>query len=564
MPPKLTLVGMPDEPKKPVSTGVSSIVVPLPPRDTRSPREVAKAAPSGLARVRPLTLTAASKRIDTSKDKNPMGHRATTSASWQQEAWAIYDQVGELRYASNLYANGLSRIRMELSRKGENGENPILLCNLKPGELSDMDKIVQQVMADFTEDQSLGEMQRLWGLNKFITGEAMLVGVPYRGRKGRRRKLLDYTWKVYSKEDIQQRNGVISLCGEDFDEADLLLIRIWQPHPRRSKEADSPVRATLPILRELIGLTMHVSALIDSRLAGAGILLLPTSATVLGGTAPEDDEEEDPTVAALIESMITPIKDRDSAASVVPLILTAPDESVDAIRHITFASPLDGAAKDLRDEAIRRLALGLDMPPEQLLGLGSSSHWNAWAVQEDTVKLHLIPGVDLFGAAILTEFLYPVLLELGLDEDEVYKYSFEPVADDLIARPNNFDEALEMYKLDVITKAALLQAGGHDITDLPEQEEDFDRAVTVALKAISINPSLFSDPGLPNLVAQLRAVFDGKDSTNVDPSVMPQNQQEQAPSEAGGTGPKETNTTDPDRPNEKRPPKSSPSGPNKA
>ena len=556
--PKLTLVGFPDEEPRPrIGDGASSIRIPLPPRDNRPPHEVAQIVHS-LRKTG--ALTAASKRIDTKNASPYATHRQSTASSWQMEAWQIYDQVGELRFAANLYANGLNRIRLELSRTAKNGQAPIRLCDLKEEELTETDRLVQQIMADFTEEQPLTEMQRLWGLNKFVVGEAILVGIPARGRRSRR-KLLDYSWKLYSKEDVQHKpGGLICICGEDYDKDSVLLIRIWQSHPRRSFEADSPVRATLPILRELIGLTMHVSALIDSRLAGAGILLLPTSATVLGGTAPEDDQEEDPTVAALIESMITPIKDRDSAASVVPLILTAPDESVDAIRHITFASPLDAAAKDLRDEAIRRLALGLDMPPETLLGLGTSSHWNAWAVQEDTVKLHLIPGVKLLAAAILKEFLYPVLLELGLSEDETYLYGFEAVADDLVARPNHFDEALELFKVDAITMPALLTAGGFDITDMPEQQESFDRAVSVALKAVAINPSLFQDPGLPNLVSQLRAVFDGKDASNAPPEATPPRGQQ----DALEPGNKESNTPDPDRPNQPGPPKSSPSGPDRA
>lgn len=558
--PKLTLVGFPDEePRRPSTDGAASIRIPLPPTDNRPPHEVAKPAETGMRYVRPLALTAASKRIEPKKDGPGLSHRVIQQISWQQEAWAIYDQVGELRYASNLYANGLSRIRLELTRSAANSKSPLRLTDLKEGELNEVDKIVQQVMADFTDEMPLVEMQRLWGLNKFIVGEALLVGVPQRGRRARR-KLLDYTWKLYSKEDVQHHVGVIKICGVEYDESSVLIIRVWQPHPRRWYEADSPVRATLPILRELIGLTMHVSALIDSRLAGAGILLLPTSATVLGGTAPEDDQEEDPTVSALIESMVTPIKDRDSAASVVPLILTAPDESVDAIRHITFASPLDASSKDLRDEAIRRLALGMDMPPEQLIGLGTSSHWNAWAVQEDTVKLHLIPGVKILADAICKELLWPALLELGFDEDVVYSYSFEPVADDLISRPNHFDEALELFKVDAITMNALVAAGGFDITDMPEKQETFDRAVSVALKAVAINPSLFSDPGLPNLVSQLRAVFDGKDASNAPPEATPQSQQ----AKEIEPGPKESNTPDPDRPNEKRPPKSSPSGPDKS
>jgi hypothetical protein len=258
--------------------------------------------------------------------------------------------------------------------------------------------------------------------------------------------------------------------------------------------------------------------------------------------------------------MVTTIKDRDSAASIVPLVMTAPDESVDAIRHITFASPLESAAKELRDEAIRRLALGMDMPPETLLGLGTSSHWNAWAVQEDTVRLHLVPGAKLLADAIVKEFLHPVLLEAGVPEDEVAKYNFEIVTDNLIARPNHFDEALELFKVDALTMEALVGAAGFDVSDMPEQRSDFDRAVHTALKAVAINPSLFGDPGLPNLVAQLREVFAGKDSRTVDPAVMPpraQNEQEIG-------GPNESNTADADRPNQPGPPKSSPAGPDKA
>lgn len=554
----LTLVGMPDEEPKRKPVSPASVRIPIPPADHRSPHIVAVDPAEGS--MRRGSLTAASKKIEPKKSQ-PFGHRATTQVSWQQEAWAIYDQVGELRFAANLYANGLSRLILDPCRKAANGQPPVRLSTLDPAKLTATDKLVQQVLSDFTSEMSLTEMQRLWGLNKFVVGEAILVGLPARGRRSRR-KLLDYEWKLYSKEDVQHKpGGLLLICGEEHDESNVLLIRIWQPHPRRHNEADSPVRATLPILRELIGLTMHVSALIDSRLAGAGILLLPTSATVLGGTAPEDDTEEDPTVAALIESMVTPIKDRDSAASVVPLVLTAPDESVDAIRHITFASPLDAAAKDLRDEAIRRLALGLDMPPETLLGMGTSSHWNAWAVQEDTVRLHLVPGVKILADAIIKEFLHPVLLEAGVSEDEVEKYNFEIVTDNLIARPNHFDEALELFKVDAITMEALIGAAGFDISDMPEQQQDFDRAIYVALKAVAINPSLFQDPGLPNLVGQLREVYAGKDSRDADPMVMPPRAETVEDTEPG---PNESNTPDADRPNQPGPPKSSPAGPDKA
>ena len=57
--------------------------------------------------------------------------------------------------------------------------------------------------------------------------------------------------------------------------------------------------------------------------------------------------------------MLTPLQNRNSAASIVPLIAKVPGEWVDKVRHITFDSPLDPMAKDMREEAIRRIGLGM-------------------------------------------------------------------------------------------------------------------------------------------------------------------------------------------------------------
>lgn len=493
--------------------GATSIVVPLPRVDNRHPYLAAET-------VKPPTrksLTAASQKIDLSK--NAYSYRRFQTANWQQEGWSLMDQVGELHYAANLYANGLSRMRLELTRTLPDGDT-IRLKDLRPEDLTETDKLARQIMKDFTTDQSIMEMQRIWGLNKFIAGEVLFVGVPRKG-KARSRKLLDFSWKVYSREEVREENGLVTICGETYREDEVLIFRAWQPHPRFSHQPDSPVRSCLPILRELVGLTMYVSALIDSRLAGAGVLILPTSATVLGATAPEDDQEEDPTVAALIEAMVTPLKDRDSAASIVPLVLTVPDESSDLIRHLSFATVLEGAAKELRDEAVRRLALGLDMPPEQLLGLEGASHWTAWLLSEDTVRFQFVPGMQPFADAVVKEFLHPILEEFDVSAEDAELYGFQIEGDDLISRPNKFDEALELYRLDAITLSAVLKAGGFALTDAPVPKEDTDRAVDLAIKAVSINPSLFADPGLPNLVSQLRAVLDGKDASDAPPEALP-------------------------------------------
>src|SRR3546814_12598118 len=57
----------------------------------------------------------------------------------------------------------------------------------------------------------------------------------------------------------------------------------------------------------------------------------------------------------------------------------------------TFHTPFDEETRELREEAIRRLALGQDAPPELLLGVGNMNHWGAWLVQADTINTHVEP-----------------------------------------------------------------------------------------------------------------------------------------------------------------------------
>ena len=54
------------------------------------------------------------------------------------------------------------------------------------------------------------------------------------------------------------------------------IIRSYRPHPRYHDQADSPVRSALPILREIALLNQHIGAQARSRLAGAGLLIVPS------------------------------------------------------------------------------------------------------------------------------------------------------------------------------------------------------------------------------------------------------------------------------------------------
>jgi hypothetical protein len=163
------------------------------------------------------------------------------------------------------------------------------------------------------------------------------------------------------------------------------------------------------------------------------------------------------------------------------------------------------------------------MPAEQLLGmaLAASSHWGSWMVAEDTVRLHFMPGLQLFATAVLSELIIPMMVEAGVDPDEAEKYFFELDGEDLVSRPNSFPEALELYKLGALKVESLVSAGGFEQTDLPDMDNSQDRAVQLALKAVAVTPQLLQEPGLPAVVSQFRAVLDGQDASDAPPDAIP-------------------------------------------
>lgn len=501
----------------PFSAG--SVVIPRAPRDDRHPVRLAhrEKLPT------PRSLTAASKVLERDSSVLPFGAQ---SQDWQREAWGFFRVTGEVAYAANLYGTGMSRIEMCPAKKQANG--PALRLS-EQTRLNSTDKLFLQIWDEVTAAQSASEMQRYAGIMLFVAGEGLLVGIPSkprdRRRSGRGRKLLDYTWRVYSRDDVREDPDGISVKvdGEVYNRDDVMIVKFWRPDPQFHRLAISSMQAVLPILRELNALTMYVSSIVDSRLAGAGLLILPNSATVLGATAPEDDQEEDPTVAAIIEAMVTPIKDRSSASAVVPLIMTAPDEAVDGIKHISFASPLDAVAKELRDELIRRLAVGFDLPAEQLMGtaLAASSHWGQWAVSEDTVRLFYMPGTDLFGTAVLTDLIIPMMIEAGVPEEEANLYFFELDGEGMISRPNQASEGVELYKLGLLKGTTAVTAGGFEQSDMPEEDNEQDRALQMALKICQVTPQLFQEPGLLSIVSQIRAALEGKDASDAPADAVP-------------------------------------------
>jgi hypothetical protein len=174
-------------------------------------------------------------------------------------------------------------------------------------------------------------------------------------------------------------------------------------------------------------------------------------------------------MAALSEAMITPIEDRGAASAVVPIVVRAPGAVLGNAQFISFTTPLSEAAQSLRMEAIRRLALGMDMPPEVLLGTGDVNHWGAWQIDEAALKTHIEPACELICDALTRRFLIPALAGMGALVDPTLR--IEADTSDLRLRPDHSADAVTLYDRLELNGSALRRETGFEEGDAPEPEE---------------------------------------------------------------------------------------------
>jgi hypothetical protein len=404
---------------------------------------------------------------------------------WQRECYRHYAICGEARYGARFFGHALSRAVLSPAFLNDKHEIEYLDSGPAYDALDDL----------FDGKDGQAQMLDSIGVHLTIAGECYLVG---------RQTIAGDLWEVLSCLEVQVTgdawqvvygNGTpaIPLTEED------VVIRIWSPAPSKHIEADSPFKALLPILSEIEWLTRHVFAQITSRLAGAGILIMPQGMTFPPPPAQDGQEvvstnDADVFMATLADAMLTPIADPGSPSATVPIVVTAPDDSIDKPRLLQFWSQLDEHAMELRTEAIRRFALGMDLPPEQVLGMSSNtgtgggssngvSHWGAWQIEESTIKLHIEPMLDTVCNALTMGYLRPAIGDGQESVAAFVTYSTER----LHLRPDRSREAFELYDRGLLSAKALLRENGFPVADLPEPEE-FQRWLLVKAATGSTTP----------------------------------------------------------------------------
>lgn len=409
---------------------------------------------------------------------------------WQGRALSYYDIIPEIHFAAGFYARGLSGLRLYVGVMDAEGE-------ITPSE----DPAAIELLAR-VKDRAGGRETLLadYGRLAFVPGESFLLWTQGEGT--------DETWEVVSTDELRVDLGgttyyrikspalspeeLLAAPDEDFEPlpGECIAYRMHTPHPRFSDWADSPMRACLDLCEELVLLTLVVRARVMSRLTGNGILTIPNElfppADAEEGDAPGDEDAKvHPFMADLIEATVSPIEDPGTAAAQVPIILSGPGEflSEEHVRHITLRSVEEEYRETgLRKECIERIAVGLDMPVEALLGMSGANHWNAWIIDEQTWKVHLKPIATAFCGNLTEAYLRPTAVAAGIANAENLVVMFDAAS--IVTNPDKSKDANEAYDRRAIGKKALREAKGFTDDDAPTIE---DLAEMLEIEGVSLD-----------------------------------------------------------------------------
>lgn len=498
---------------------------------------------------RPLTAAAAQINLqDKGEAELLKSRRNSASTSWQSEAWEYYDAIGEVKYAFNLVASVVSRIRLYAAAVA----NP----NEAPAPIENVEKIDPRLAA--AAQRALDRLSSAFGgqagllkdaaLNLQVTGECYLVQIPERIGSG-----LPESWDVRSVDELQvdaKGNYIINprrdvgggasvMTNMSAGNKDVIRLpttafvgRIWRAHPRYTQEADSSLRGLLDLCAELLLLNRTFRATARSRL-NAGALYLPDGLSVAASPDPDYpydeegnyNEQYNPEEAAddfedqLIDAMTTPIKDEDSASAVVPLIIRGPAELGDKIKQFKFERSFDPALAQRADRVLERIMQGLDVPKDVVTGLANVKYSNALQIDEALYKAHIEPLMLLIVDAFTVMYLRPYLIANGYSPEEVKNVCIWYDPSQVATRNDRAADADSGFEKMAVSYDTWRRAHGFSEADAPTPTE---LALRLVIEKGMITPELTQDmlaAVAPEVMQNVRQVSQAANPAPLPPEI---------------------------------------------
>lgn len=439
-----------------------------------------------------ISRVVASAAAEQVKDKGARGHRKPEE--WQAEAYQHAMEIGELGYVLTILATAVARGRLVAVETDEHGDviEPEKDEDGRDVLTPDRSKAERVLQAFRGPEGDHKAMLAAGALHDQIAGEAILVGEPVPKSKG-------ISWEVVSVfEIIADREGKLSrkrsgsMTGQislaDKTEAvtpldpEAYTSRYHRRDWMHSGDPTSTLRRNATVCRQIIRWDQLIDTTIMSRL-NAGVLLVPEEVTFPA----DDDQVEDGStdvdrfMESLVEHLSAPVTDRKSAASLAPMVVRCASELIKEWRLLSLTDDaLDlGSILDARERSLRRLAAGLDVPLEEMEGMGSTNHWSSANISQNTVEKHVIPLGERLARFFTVSFYRRMLIaKEGMDEATAERWSLGFDGSEIESRMDAAVSADTLHKEGLISDDARIEAHGFDPNQVrPSEEERLRRQV---------------------------------------------------------------------------------------
>jgi len=466
-------------------------------------------------------------------DVRDSGFRKPLSAreeDWQTEAWRYLELVGELQYVVGWRAWSASRCRLvasalddqgaptgDIPEDDANAERVRRIVNDIGGGVTGQGKIVHRsaYLMSVVGECHVGMVVRNAARETSSDGAPVPVDLSRPGYQTEQ-------WYVFGRDQIRNGSDGVELRLPDgmrhrFDPDVDVLFRMWIEHPRDPSRPVSPVWSNRVVLRKIVQSDATIEAANNSRLVGNGLLFVPQEMSLPQQQAPaavpvgQTDANApvpffEPNSAQALQDLLydvasTAKRDPNSQAAMLPVIAAVPGEMIKNVNWIRPGSDVPETVLKIQQDDVRRLAMGLDVAPERLFGMSQGNHWSAWAVDENDIRVHVAPLMEVIASALTKEILREKLVEENIDPDS-YIVWYDTTA--LSQDPDKSAQAQEAFDRGAINSSALRQHLGMD----DEDGYDFGKAdgwVEMALDKLAQNPS-WAPQLIPILEAAARKV----------------------------------------------------------
>lgn len=373
------------------------------------------------------------------------------TAGWQRRILAYATQVPEVAGAASLVRGSSDRVRLVI----EGGDDA-----LRAQEQAKLDAL------DFGRLIKL-----LW-----LSGEAY-VAFP----EGTSRPYslsvdeLDTTRKPYR---VRTASSTTEMPDDFF--------RIWMPADDNRWKATSPNQSAMDLLDAMYRHQLADVAVANSRMASAGIMVMPTDKKRMGlidGKPQAGSQEE--LLADFMRGAAKSLKDAHSLEAAIPYII-AVDPSQGSYKPEMIRIERDDYADQYASKFetyARRYFTAVDLPVEEVGGTDNASRFSVFQIREDRTNVYLMPFFELAAFEIWRRHLLPL--------DSGFRVKVD--ASKLVTKPDVTEVVMQMLALrTVTTESAIAAIRSSDLSLLETQDPGQDSYTS---NAVNVPPSDFTVGG---------------------------------------------------------------------